>query len=430
MSIAALGSLAGGLSQGLERGLRIAGDQEDRRWQREQRERQKRLQTDADAEQAMLRAANEEGAAVLRRYQQEWQKQQPGPTMDGQPVQTNPFQLTPKMAMEAGAARTAKLLQLGGPTERWMQSFAQDEAMRAKMRGDAAQRVRQALTMGGDLTEPVGDFFETLSGSGKVAQVQRVAGPDGKQVVQIGFAGQQQPLTVPAEQFVADLDRMAANPADLAKHSLAMQLEAFKQGGGLARERARGEEDRKTEGVRQENRMSLAGVQGSTQRDVARIRAEGSGKSAKAEEIRALAQERTSVDNDVRTLVQQLKDARPTDRPAIQAQLEEARGRAADVRKRLAALSAGDTPSGTPGLADAAPSTMDRIMQDAEKLGLDTFDVELGGKRSRITRGGAPTAAAPATSASQPARPTTKAEYDALPSGAFYERDGRIYRKK
>lgn len=250
MGLAGLGAVAGGLAQGLERGLAINERQEERGYRRKQRERQDKINLDADADAAMLRAANEAGAEVMRRYQQDWQKQQPGPTLDGGAVQANPFQPTPKMMLEAGSARTAKLMQLGAPPQRWMEAFAQDEAMRNNVRSQAAQRLRQSLAMGGDITEPLSELYGTVQGAGRVVKAGKAAGPNGQPAIAIQIEGQPQPMVVPADQFLGELDKMLANPADLAKHNLQVSLEAFKQQGTREEIGLRGEEARKTEGVK------------------------------------------------------------------------------------------------------------------------------------------------------------------------------------
>lgn len=392
MSIAGLGAVAGGFAEGIERGQRI--DANNMRITRERKQMQRE-----DDETAAIDAANAAARDVLKRHEADWKKQQPGPTLDGSPVPVNPFKPSPTMILDAGKARTDKLLELRGPTESWAKAWATDEAMRGQFRQQAGQRVKAAMAGGGDLTQPVSEFFSTINDGFDVASVKPTRGLDGKTTLAIQrvnrYTGQAepQPLMLPADQFARDIDMLAANPVDLAKHSLAMNLEAFKAAGAT-----------NLENKRQEGRMTLADVNNkSAEKRVERsatatekaaeVRAGASSKSATAEEIRALGQERTSVDNDIRTLTQQLKDARPTDRPQIQSDLAEARKRAEDVRNRLRSLSSGG--AATP---EASPqgSKMDAIMKDAEAQGLSTFDVQVDGKpRVSVSRGGAAAKAAP-----------------------------------
>lgn len=80
--------------------------------------------------------------------------------------------------------------------------------------------------------------------------------------------------------------------------------------------------------------------------------------------------------------------------------------------------------------AEAKPGNAEQAAAIERKKG-DIAALEREVKRV----GGAPARAASAppaakSSTSQPAKPASKAEYDALPVGAVYERDGKLYRKK
>lgn len=273
MGIAGLGAFAGGLNDGLVRGQARLDALDERREQRARQktlddrntvlwERQQKQFARQDDEQAALDEANAAGAEVLKRYEAEWKKQQPGPTLDGSPVAVNPFKPTPMQILEAGSARTNKLLERKGPTQAWMDSFTRDEQMRNQVRVSAAQRVREAIGMGGDLTEPLQEFFATKADAGTVSRAGVSRGPDGKPVVSIQVDGQPQPMVVPAEQFLMEMDRAVANPADLIKHNLNLALKTYEamlqrgtnqQKHGLTLEEiaARGEEDRKTVKVRE-----------------------------------------------------------------------------------------------------------------------------------------------------------------------------------
>lgn len=370
MGIASLGAFASGLGQGAERGLTLAGMAEDRAYVRGQRERQAKLQAREDQDLSAIDEANAAGAAVLKGYQDEWAKS--NPTLGGQPAQ--PFQATPQMILDAGRARTDTLLKKLGPTDAWAKAWSQDEAMRGQVRQQAALKVRQSLTTGADPTNAVREFFDTLDDGTKVTGVTMDKGADGKPVLKIDranrYTGQPvDPIAQPADQIVQDLIGMAANPADLAKHSMAMTLERFKQAGAL-----------NLEGARQEGRMKLAETNNAaagqrTERSAqatekaAELRVGSARSTANAEAIRALGQERTSVDNDIRTLTQQLKDARPTDRPAIKQQLDDARVRAQDVRKRLSELSSGGAAPAAAPPAPRAPGAPSGLPAGARQIG-------------------------------------------------------------
>lgn len=445
MNLAGLGALAGGLNAGLVQGQnrldtlaerdRVAtrqkrlDDRQDQQWARE------------DEDRATLEAANAAGQSVMKKYADEWKKQQPGPTLDGSPVAVNQFNPTPAMMLEAGRARTDKLLELKGPSEAWMKSWVNDEAMRTNVRAQAGQRVKAAMLSGADLTEPLGEFFGTINDGYTVTGVKPIRGVDGKTTLQVQrvnrYSGQEvDPMMIPAETLQSDIDRLSVGGADLAKHSLAMNLEAFKQAGRLKEIGARADAEQGTAKAKHVLTLEEIDARNSGAKEVAGIRAAGAGKSKQAEEIKALGQERTSVDNEIRTLVQQLKDARPTDRPGIQSDLAAARERAADVRRRLAAISSDSPDDAAAPQSDPGTAVMEAATRDAQKQGLDSFTVESkpvnGGRPTtvKLKKDGAAQAPAPAASANGVAKPTSKAEYDALPSGALYERDGKVYRKK
>ena len=271
MNLAGLGALAGGLNDGLVRGQnrldtlaerdRVAArqkrldDHQDKQWARE------------DADLAAMDQANAAGREVMQRYADEWKKQQPGPTLDGSPVPVNPFQPTPNMMLEAGRARTDKLLELKGPTEAWAQLWAKDETMRSSLRAQAGQRVKAAMVGGQDPTQALTEFFGTINDGYAVTGVKRLLSIDGKPTLQVQrvnrYSGQPvDALMIPAEQLVRDIDTLSANPVDLAKHSLQMNLEAFKQVGEVNKERVKGDEDRKTEGVKNTNKLGQIVAEG------------------------------------------------------------------------------------------------------------------------------------------------------------------------
>lgn len=427
MNLAGLGAFAGGLNDGLVRGQnrldtlaerdRIAArqkrvdDRQDQEWARE------------DEQRATLEAANAAGREVMQRYADEWKKQQPGPTLDGSPVPVNPFQPTPSMMLEAGRARTDKLLELKGPTETWMKSWANDEAMRTNVRAQAGQRVKAAMLSGADLTEPLGEFFGTINDGYTVTGVKPIRGVDGKTTLQVQrvnrYSGQEvDPMMIPADTLQSDIDRLSVGGVDLAKHSLAMNLEAFKQAGRLKEINARAEADRGTAKDKHALTLEEIAARNTSAREVANIRAGGSRNSAKTEAIRALGQERTSVDNDIRTLTQQLKDARPTDRPEIQRQLGEARGRAQDIRSRLAELSAMDgaepAQPAQPGLT-LGDAVMNAATKDAERQGLSEFTVD-----SKLVNGGRPTTVRLKPDGAAPA-PAAASSPDQFQTGRIYK---------
>lgn len=429
MGIAGLGAFAGGLNEGLVRGQnrldtlaerdRVAArqkrvdDRQDEQWARE------------DEDRRSIETANAAGAEVMKKYQQEWQRQQPGPTLDGSPVPVNPFKPTPAMMLEAGRARTDKLLELKGPNELWAKSWANDEAMRTQVRAQAGQRVKAALVGGQDPTEAVTEFFGTINDGYSVTAVKRMPTVDGQAMLQVQrvnrYTGEPaDPLMIPAAQLARDIDMLSANPVDAAKHNMAINLEAFKQAGTLKEIEARGNKDVTVAKEKHGLTLEEIGARNEGAKAVAKIRAGGSRNSAQAEEIRALAQERTSIDNDIRTLVQQLKDARPTDRPGIQSELVSARSRAADVRARLAALSTTGGSAESAVAPSAGQQLIDAATRDAKAQGLSEFTVN-----SKLVNEGAPTTIRLGSGATQAAGAPT-----AQPPGPDKFQAGKVYKDK
>lgn len=276
MGIAALGSFAGGLQRGAVIGQDMAAQAEDMDYKREQRGVLREQQQRERANQAALDEANAAGAAVLKGYQDQWASQ--NMTLGGQPAQ--PFRATPQMMLEAGRARTDALLKKLGPSDAWAQSWSRDEAMRGSVRQQAAQRVQQALTTGADPGGAISEFFNTIDDGYQVSGVTVGKGADGKPIVQIDrknrYSGEPEDkrIVVPVEQLVRDLTMMSANPADLAKHSMAMTLERFKLAGKLTEVGAKGEEDRKTEELKTDGRIKVEGVKGSEDRKTEGVKAD------------------------------------------------------------------------------------------------------------------------------------------------------------
>lgn len=243
MGIASLGALANGLTRGMVQGEQLVDMRDQRADRQERRQRQRTLderndvvwgrQQDQfareDQERATLEEANQAGAEVLKRYESEWKKQQPGPTLDGSPVAVNPFRPTPMQILEAGSARTNTLLKKKGPTEAWLNSWTNDERMRTQLRTQAGQKVKAALAAGADPTEPLSEFFGTISDGYQVRGVKRTNGADGKPTLVLdrvnAYTGEPaDPMVIPADRLI---DMLAANPADVAKHSLNMTLKAY-----------------------------------------------------------------------------------------------------------------------------------------------------------------------------------------------------------
>jgi hypothetical protein len=130
-TLAGLGAIAGGLSRGLADGQRLAGDMEDRAYQRDQRLRQRTLQDRDDALNADLEAANAAMRERLQGFASEHSRTQgPGPrnnlllggtdgSMPDQTANDTPsaapagFRPTEEQLLDAAQARTNTLFARG-----------------------------------------------------------------------------------------------------------------------------------------------------------------------------------------------------------------------------------------------------------------------------------------------------------------------------
>lgn len=420
MGIATLGALAGGLNAGLVQGQnrldtlaerdRIAArqkrvdDRQDQEWARE------------DEQRATLEAANAAGREVMQRYADEWKKQQPGPTLDGSPVPVNPFQPTPKMRLEASEAATNKLFDLKGPTQAWATSFARDEAMRATYRNDAFQRVQQAAMIGGDMTEPVSDYFSTL-GIGKVERVGKTVGLDGKPSVVLKLEGQPEASVIPADEFLKGMADVAADPKAWAQHRYATELQKQRHKDNLEEISKRGETERENAKSKHGLTLEEIAARGTSAERVAGIRVGGAKSSATKEAQAALTRRAISASQEVNSLIQQLKGARPTEKPEIQRQLDEARDRVRQIDAELRDLQTGGEGTPTAQTAtDPGAAVMDAATRDAQKQGLDSFTVE-----SKLVNGGRPTTVNLKKSGAAPASsPAASTEPDQFQTGRVY----------
>jgi len=203
--------------------------------------------------------------------------------------------------------------------------------------------------------------------------VQAQQGPNGPAWVvsrQNKVTGKTDSHPITADQ-IEGLTQFALDPKESAKYSLMTKLEAFKADQDMRVLRERGAQSEKLEGTRSKFDLFEAGerhkyrlgeiaAEGKERRG--QIAAEGkerrdtATRTVDTELIRALREERVAADKEIDSLVTRLKDARSSERPALQAEIAEARKRSNEVRDRLAKLS--DAGMEKRGLGETKPSTM------------------------------------------------------------------------
>lgn len=247
--LAALGALAGGFSQGMERGQRMRLANEDQAWQQEQRGRQRTLQQREDAVQADLEAANAAMRESLARSEAEHQRVQgPGPrnnltlggTDSSMPDQTandtastvTPYQPTVEHLLSAAQARTNKLFELGRH-DAGVKQWVQDEGLRSQLRKQAAEKGMMAYKATGDIAPLLKGVYNNLDDGYDLAGVEPVNNPD-PQAPRAWMVkrtnqrtGEEKVDQISADQ-VDGLMAFALDPAQAAKYSLMEKLAGYK----------------------------------------------------------------------------------------------------------------------------------------------------------------------------------------------------------
>lgn len=292
LNLGALGSFAGGLAGGIERGQTLDMRRQDQAWQTEARGRQRKQWSQQDEE---LRAEQEARQAAIdaldqdrKAYEAQWKAQPQGPTLDGGPVATNamqPYKPSRQAILKAAQARTDALFGMG-KTDRAVAQWVKDEALRSQVRGEAAQKLSAALGTGADISGPLGEFYDTLDNGQDIAGVQVSKGEDGQPVYRIqhvdratGKVAAEVQMT--PQQLMENVSQIAASPAEAAKLALRMKLATFEGQVRAGTERVKGEEDRKTAKERHGYTMEEIGQRGENTAEAARIRVGGTITAAK-----------------------------------------------------------------------------------------------------------------------------------------------------
>jgi hypothetical protein len=307
-TLAGLGAIAGGLSRGLADGQRLAGDMEDRAYQRDQRLRQRTLQDRDDALNADLEAANAAMRERLQGFASEHSRTQgPGPrnnlllggtdgSMPDQTANDTPsaapagFRPTEEQLLDAAQARTNTLF-ARGRHDAAVKQWVQDEGLRGQLRKQAAQRGLLAYKSTGDIAPLLSGIYKHLDDGYELSGVEPVNNPDPKAprswTVQRRntVTGETKTDRIGADE-VDGLIQFALDPVQAAKYSLMEKLAGFKGDQQRETNRERGELTLDQIERRNEGAMAVAETRGDAARDVAKIRVDGTITAAK---IRAAA---------------------------------------------------------------------------------------------------------------------------------------------
>lgn len=228
-----LGSLAGGLAQGMERGQAMrareqqmtlaAADQamqeEVMGRRRKDWERQDAQAARDDQTRATLEAANAEAARVLREAQA---AHEADPANAGKP-----FQPAKDLIVRAGEARTNALFK-AGKTDEAMKFFAQDAAMRDGLRREAVEQNYQRYKATRDPTALIDGVYRNIDDGFDLKGVQPVKTLDGSVVYRITRQSRDNPEKTDVQEFTPDDVEMfvqgALNPQGVMKYELDSRL--------------------------------------------------------------------------------------------------------------------------------------------------------------------------------------------------------------
>lgn len=245
--LASLGSFAGGLAQGVERGQSLVARQKQMALADSEQEhiqkRRKREDAGIEAMDAASAAAQGKLQEIAQSKQAEidaqYSKQQPGPTLDGGPVATNPapkYKPNDYDMLEASQAYTDELFKRKN-FEEWLKSYSIAEGQRSKLRGNAVQKFNAALAMGGDITGPMKEISTLFDNGMDVVKAEPTQAPDGSQAYAVTMKNRLTNETLPPRvmttlEMQKNLGILAGDQKDVAK----MAIETYMMNGKAALE--------------------------------------------------------------------------------------------------------------------------------------------------------------------------------------------------
>lgn len=232
--LASLGSFAGGLAQGVERGQGLVARQKQMALADSE---QAYIQKKRKREDAGIEAMDAASAAAQGKLQEiaqskqaeidaQYSKQQPGPTLDGGPVATNPapkYKPNDYDLLEASQAYTDELFKRN-KFEEGVKSYAVSEGQRARLRGNAVQKFNAALAMGGDITGPMKEVSTLFDNGMDVVKAEPTQAPDGSQAYAVTMKNRLTgeplpPKVMTTQEMQMNLAVLTGDPKDVAKLS-------------------------------------------------------------------------------------------------------------------------------------------------------------------------------------------------------------------
>lgn len=269
-----LGSFAGGLAQGIERGqaMNIRQQQADR--QRKADELAEEERKKAEQRQALLKQADEAGREVLERLRAEAQAQPqkiegldtgdgmvpPIPAPPQSTLPAKPWTPSRRQILQAARARTDKLFELGG-LELGLPQWMKDEDMRGQVREQEAETALSVARSGGDLTGPLRSYYELIDDNFDLESAKPTKSVDGKagyNIVRRRRGGGEEVEFVSREDLVDQLERSVADKRAVAIESLRSKFRRDEIG-------ERGNQTRETDEGRARARLAEINARGGWQ---------------------------------------------------------------------------------------------------------------------------------------------------------------------
>jgi len=233
--LAALGSLADGIAQGMVLGRDLKARDMALEQQKRQMDEQAALAADMkDADQAArelalkYRAEHDQQYKGLGAYMTRGGSD--GSLADAQqdavsqPVPE--FKATPQQMLKVAQARTARLFEKGR-TDQAFKYWMQDEGLRRELRGQAGQDAMAALSSGGDATKALSSFYDLFDNGHDITSAvpqKSLDGGSGYLITRRGPDGKEVSAFMTPDEIGAEINKRVTNWQDAAKESFQHNL--------------------------------------------------------------------------------------------------------------------------------------------------------------------------------------------------------------
>lgn len=243
-------------------------------WKSRRDQDQVRIAEEAKRRQT-INDANAAGAKVISEAEQKWRALQPGEqTRLASPIGSHdvappaaapsaprgeflPDHATIARALDARGAALAK----AGDLHAWTENEVQASHLRSRVRSQVIGQALQRFQTDQDPISLAQSVYPTIADGREITMAKRIAGPDGKQAIEFSFSDGKKGTLTP-EQIVNNAKDALMNPDKVAEYEFQTRLAQAKATADATAkslvERIKGEEERKTEGVKTTGRLSLA----------------------------------------------------------------------------------------------------------------------------------------------------------------------------